>query len=154
MKFLFDRAGAALDRKADRATADSTSEEAPSNPPTSGNHDANSRPAEQELRSAMQQLEQYRGPHPVPLDPQDTALLGRLERLHAALESFEGRPVDLGTAVSSLIEVDQSADHVHSKVTGADIDTPEPGSTTHIRQRFGTVGEGAEITGYRRGPAR
>ena len=155
MKFLFDRAGAALDRKADRATpTEPTSETLASELTTEDKERKIPQASEQELRDAMRQLEVYRGESHDSLDPQDTALIGKLEQLHAALERFEGRPVDLRTAVRSLIEVDQSADHVHSKVTGADVETPEPGSSTHVRQRFGTIGEGAEITGYRSGPAR
>ncbi|MEV0082887.1 hypothetical protein [Saccharopolyspora sp. NPDC050642] len=175
IKFLFDRGNAALDRRAERRAVSDTSptsssvgdyeaikgtgsavERIPTDviaPARGVVGDARAEEAERELTSAMRVLEVYRAKG-VPLDPQDQLLVDALERTHAALEQLEGAPVDLPAAVRSLIEVDQEADHVHGTMTGAEIDAPSSGTSTHVRQRFGTVHDGGNVTGYRAGGQR
>ncbi|EWM12050.1 hypothetical protein [Kutzneria sp. 744] len=164
VKFLFDRASAALDRRAQRRTAaetgssnDSISEAATdlaapegAHKPAAGVETVDKDAAEREVIGAMGVLEVYRAKN-LALEPGDKVLLDTVQRLHAALERLEGVPVDLGAAVKSLIEVDQAADHVRGVMTGADLGAVPLDSTTSVKQRIGTVHEGGSVTGFRAG---
>lgn len=137
VKFLFDRAHAALDRRAAAAQGD-------------GNDAA----AEAELSASVTMLAPYRDA----LDDttSDTAagqagLITALERVQRALERIEGAPIDVAGAVESAVRVEQQVDRVVGTVTGAEVAAPGPGSNTHVRQRIGSVDEGGSVTGYRGG---
>nr|BFE99503.1 hypothetical protein GCM10020241_11790 [Streptoalloteichus tenebrarius] len=108
--------------------------------------------AEHEVISAMRVLEVYRAKK-LALEPRDTVLLDTVQRLHAALERLEGVPVDLNAAARSLIEVEQSADHVRGALTGADLGISTLDAATRVRQQVGTVHEGGSVTGFRAGGA-
>jgi hypothetical protein len=109
--------------------------------------------AEQEVVATMRILDIYRVKN-LALEPGDATLLDTVQRLHGALERLEGAPLDLRAAVKSLIEVEQSADHVRGVLTGADLGSSVPGATTtRIIQRLGTVHEGGSVTGFRAGGA-
>lgn len=174
VKFLFDRASAALDRRAQRRTAgaltpaDSSTAESVTDVVTdpvigAPNHDLGAHKtmdkdgpdkdaAENEVIGAMQVLEVYRAKN-LALEPGDAVLLDTVQRLHEALERLEGVPVDLNAAVRSLIEVDQSVDHVRGALTGADLGA-STADTTRVRQQVGTVHEGGSVTGFRAGGTR
>lgn len=136
VKFLFDRASAALDRRAAKHTADEVEE-------------AEDAPA-RELAGSLRTLEVYRANN-LPMNPEDPLLVDAVDRVHVALERVEGNPIDVFAAVRSIIAVDQEADEVTGTMTGAQVGNPQPGTSTHIRQRIGTVGEGGSVTGYRSG---
>ena len=167
VKFLFDRANAALDRRAQRRAAVVSESTEASTTATVGDaavaegaHNlevsrdvADKDAAEKEVISAMQVLEVYRAKN-LALEPGDAALLDTVQRLHAALERMEGVPVDLGAAVRALIEVDQKADHVRGVMMGADLGASPASGTTHVRQEIGTVHEGGSVTGFRAGGVR
>ncbi|UUV32980.1 hypothetical protein NQK81_05875 [Amycolatopsis roodepoortensis] len=166
VKFLFDRGNAALDRRAQRRSADaSVSTSGPVTEPTrntvqdSGQRDVvetdnrDKAAAEAEVAGAMRVLEVYREKQ-LALKPEDAVLLDTIQRLHAAIERLEGAPVDLDQAVRSLIEVNQAADHVRGTMTGADLGEPTPGTEAHIVQKIGTLHEGGSVTGFRSGDRR
>ncbi|MEV6610967.1 hypothetical protein [Kutzneria sp. NPDC051319] len=167
VKLLFDRANAALDRRAQRRAAVGSASEDASTTATvggtavaEGSHNlaagadvADKDAAEKEVISAMRVLDVYRAKN-LALEPGDAVLLDAVQRLHTALELMEGVPVDLGAAVRSLIEVDQRADHVRGVMTGADLGASPANGTTHVRQEIGTVHEGGSVTGFRAGGVR
>ncbi len=137
VKFLFDRASAALDRRAAKNTSDEVEEAAEDTPA-------------RELTGSLKTLEVYRANN-LPMNPEDPLLVDAVDRVHAALERVEGNPIDVVAAVRSIIDVDQEADEVTGTMTGAHVGKPQPGTSTHVRQRVGTVGEGGSVTGYRSG---
>ncbi|GAB3453778.1 hypothetical protein [Actinophytocola sediminis] len=175
VKFLFDRASAALDRRAQRRTADAqtpadnSSAESGAGVVTgssiASSHDASSAhetvdkdvadrdAAENEVIGALRVLEVYRTKN-LALEPGDAVLLDTVQRLHAALERLEGVPVDLNAAAKAVIEVDQSADHVRGALTGADLGSSSLDTSAHIRQQVGTLHEGGSVTGFRAGGGR
>lgn len=147
VKFLFDRASAALDRRAQRRSADAS---APEDSSTAEPEDKDA--AANEVLGAMRVLEVYRDKD-LALEPGDAVLLDTVQRLHAALERLEGAPVDLSALVNAQVEVDQTVDHVSGVLTGADLGTSTPNTSTHVRQQVGTVHEGGSVTGFRAGGA-
>ena len=136
VKFLFDRASAALDRRAAKQAAEEVEE-------------ADDAPA-RELAGSLKTLEVYRANN-LPMNPEDSLLVDAVDRAHAALERVEGTAIDMVAAVRSIIAVDQEADKVTGTMTGAQVGETRPGTSTHVRQRIGTVDEGGTVIGYRSG---
>lgn len=156
VKFLFDRASAVLDRRAQRNAA-----EAALPPTTSGTPHNSTKPggtgqaadaveAERELADAMRVLQVYRT-HDLPVKADDEQLMNCLGRMHAALEQVEGAPIDLTAHVQAMIEVEQTADVVRGDMTGARVDALQPDTTARIRQQIGSVEHGGTVIGFQSG---
>lgn len=126
VKFLCDRANAALDRRAQRrAAVPPESKGGATAEATTGQTNA----AENEIIAAMEILKAYLAKN-FALEPDDVVLLDTVHRLHAALERFEGAPVDVDAAVRSHLKVDQSSDNVHGMMTGVEVDGSIPDATS------------------------
>ncbi|OKJ95505.1 hypothetical protein [Amycolatopsis sp. CB00013] len=134
-KFLFDRASAVLDRRAEAKKGDSKQDQAKDAPEELA-----------KLQEAMRALNVYRE-HNLTLSKEDAGLVGLLEDVHAELEKILGEPIDLEKECRPGVRVEVENDDVTGGVTGLRVGDVAAGGSADVKVRNRDVKRGAEVTG-------